>query len=596
MKRSKRILALLTALILCAALSPAAFAEGESYSVQVECSYDQTGARSMLEMVNALRTGEDAWQWDEDGNKQVLEGLEALQYSYDLEEIAMQRAVEVALSFSHTRPDGTACFTCLASSGNRSWGENIAAGYPTPAAAFEGWCEADEPYAGQGHRRNMLEGGFFCIGIAHVIYNGTHYWVQEFSWYDIPGTECSPCDGAQTRRVEVAASSVTGYGTARIETESMTLNAGDSAPAPRASSVLTIQNAWGGKAPTAWVTPDWQSGDENVATVSDGVVTAVGPGKTSLQAEVFGGQTLTAELTVKAVLNPDRTAEVRGASISLNGDIGLNFYVFLPEKLLEDEGACVTLNERTFPVSGADTLDVDGRTAHRFSWAAAAKEMGCRVTLRVYDGEGKQLSLVFQGEDISETGFTYSVRDYLDYVINNVDSLTLVDLAYAMRDYGSCAQLFFQFETDDRAELTDRPGAVQAEELPEPQTNLTEAEASPLLYKGSSLLLRSNTVVHHYFRLKEGAIDDYVFRLNGVEVSPVRYGDFWCVERSDIAAKDLGEQGKLTVFRDGEILFSMDYSPMDYVYKVLRENRGGEELQLLCRALYLYYTAARAYF
>ena len=35
-------------------------------------------------------------------------------------------------------------------------GENIAAAQTTAAEANLGWREDDEPYAGQGHRRNML--------------------------------------------------------------------------------------------------------------------------------------------------------------------------------------------------------------------------------------------------------------------------------------------------------------------------------------------------------------------------------------------------------------------------------------------------------
>ena len=44
-----------------------------------------------------------------------------------------------------------------------------------------GWQEENEPYEGQGHRRNMLSTRFGYIGIGHVVCNGVHYWTQEFN-------------------------------------------------------------------------------------------------------------------------------------------------------------------------------------------------------------------------------------------------------------------------------------------------------------------------------------------------------------------------------------------------------------------------------
>lgn len=49
------------------------------------------------------------------------------------------------------------------------------------STVFNLWKEDNDDYSGQGHRRNMLSSNFTSIGIAHVYYNGCHYWVQEFS-------------------------------------------------------------------------------------------------------------------------------------------------------------------------------------------------------------------------------------------------------------------------------------------------------------------------------------------------------------------------------------------------------------------------------
>ncbi len=110
--------------------------------------------------------------------------LGGLAVNADLTEIAMQRAEEIATQgmygMSHTRPNGQSCFS-LTVNGTSSYAENIAAGQRDANSVFVSWREDNQPYSGQGHRRNML-GDYTTIGIGHVQYNGVDYWVQEFGY------------------------------------------------------------------------------------------------------------------------------------------------------------------------------------------------------------------------------------------------------------------------------------------------------------------------------------------------------------------------------------------------------------------------------
>ncbi len=164
--------------------------------------YQQTEARAVLELVNEFRTGEEAWFWNSDDTTKTeynVEGgtyLGELTYDYALEQIAMQRAVEIVVSFEHTRPNGESCFTCTCD-GVQSYGENIACGtarYMTADFVMDGWKETDEPYAGQGHRRNMLRNGYTAIGVACFEYDGMRYWVQEFGYSVSTVEESDPCN------------------------------------------------------------------------------------------------------------------------------------------------------------------------------------------------------------------------------------------------------------------------------------------------------------------------------------------------------------------------------------------------------------------
>lgn len=87
------------------------------------------------------------------------------------------RAKELVTLFSHTRPNGTRCFTVIDECGI-DWyalGENIAAGQSTPAIVMNSWMNSD------GHRANILSTSFTHIGVGHQTGGGFgNYWVQLF--------------------------------------------------------------------------------------------------------------------------------------------------------------------------------------------------------------------------------------------------------------------------------------------------------------------------------------------------------------------------------------------------------------------------------
>lgn len=152
-----------------------------SYKTKITVTYEQSSARKLLTKINKLRTGQDAWCWDETNTKRVYySNLKKCKYDYGLEKLAMKRAAESAIKFEHIRPNGTSCFTVF---GKRqgATGENMAMGYTTIETVFDGWAEADCYYDGQGHRRNMLNPEAKYVGIGHVKYEGVDYWVQLFS-------------------------------------------------------------------------------------------------------------------------------------------------------------------------------------------------------------------------------------------------------------------------------------------------------------------------------------------------------------------------------------------------------------------------------
>ena len=122
--------------------------------------------------LNEFRTEDNVWQWNADNttktyfNTNDSNKLEPLAWDTALEQTAKVRAKELSQSFSHTRPDGTSCFTAFPD-GYYAKGENIAMGSRLAGTgATELWKETNDMYDKQGHRRNMLNSMFNCVGIA----------------------------------------------------------------------------------------------------------------------------------------------------------------------------------------------------------------------------------------------------------------------------------------------------------------------------------------------------------------------------------------------------------------------------------------------
>jgi hypothetical protein len=120
--------------------------------------------KEMLTLVNQIRK---------------KEGLEPLEYDSSLAGAAQVRAGELLSNFSHTRPDGTSCFSILKeySISYRTCAENIAAGRANPSEVINQWMNSE------GHRKNILNPSFRKMGIGYVKSNEGygHYWVQLFT-------------------------------------------------------------------------------------------------------------------------------------------------------------------------------------------------------------------------------------------------------------------------------------------------------------------------------------------------------------------------------------------------------------------------------
>ena len=103
-------------------------------------------------------------------------GAPPLRFSDDLAASALIRARELPIKFSHTRPNGSKCFTAMAQVGH-ILGENLAGGQTTPQQVVEAWMNSET------HRANILSKDFSELGVVYYYQANSkfkHYWVQHF--------------------------------------------------------------------------------------------------------------------------------------------------------------------------------------------------------------------------------------------------------------------------------------------------------------------------------------------------------------------------------------------------------------------------------
>ena len=288
------------------------------------------------------------------------------------------------------------------------------------------------------------------------------------------------------------------------------------------------------------------------------------------------------------------TVTYTSASISLAGDIGVNYYVRLSEGIVADEGAymqfIVAGQNQIVPLADAVvSTENDGTVTHRFTCKVAAKQMTEEITGQMY---------LSNGEAVGEAK-VYSVKAYCDAAIPIYSQYPayadLVALMKAMLNYGAYSQTQFSYKTDNLAHAgmdTTLP-TITAADVSDYAHGAAGSEAG-ISVASVSLLLESTTTIRFYFDLEAGRnISDYTFYVDGVEAVPVESNGQYYVEKVNVAAKDLDEMVTVTV---GGL--TVRYCGLSYVRQVavLYPAYYSEALINVAKALYAYNQAANAYF
>ena len=280
-----------------------------------------------------------------------------------------------------------------------------------------------------------------------------------------------------------------------------------------------------------------------------------------------------------------------GHSVTLGGDIGVNFYLN-PAVINTYTGAkTVTFswdgNETTVDVPATATAD-----GYKVTRNVVAAQMAHKIKAEVYVGDDKI------GQEY------YSVQDYAEKVYNNPakyvsgKSGQLKALAKAMLNYGAMAQTVFADSLTEAVDLpTDVVGvtdynSVTAENIAAAiKGSASDLDAAAAAFDAefytSSLIYLSRNTLRLYFTPASKTVG----ALNGLDFSGNLSEYYYFKDVENIPAAELDNQQSFIV---NGIEFT--YSALDYAMAVVNSNNMSNAQKDLAKSLYLYNQAANAYF
>ena len=275
-----------------------------------------------------------------------------------------------------------------------------------------------------------------------------------------------------------------------------------------------------------------------------------------------------------------------GHSLSLTGNIGVNFYMELDDAVAADENSYMHFilpngTTQDVTVAQAKTRNISGKTYYVFQCEVAAKEMTDTIKAQMFSG------------DKSGEVYEYTVKDYADYILANTqepDYEKAAPLVKAMLNYGTYSQEYFGHNTDNPAnagldEADKALGDVTVDHSAPVVNNLPDG----VTFEGASLSLESETRLSLYFKnISEAPV---TFKLGDNSIEPVENNGYLQINITGIKANELSNDFVVTIGDSG----SVTYSPMNYCKTVL-DGDYSEKLNNTVKALYKYSQAADEYF
>lgn len=291
----------------------------------------------------------------------------------------------------------------------------------------------------------------------------------------------------------------------------------------------------------------------------------------------------------------DGMGAAAGYTLSLNGDIGVNFYMELADDVADSDSAYMLFTvpdgedtyEKSVKVSDSVQVTDNDSVYYVFRCGVYAKDMVSDIKARIVDG------------DNHGTEHSYSVVEYARYILEHPEIDEYADaaeLVKAMLNYGANSQVFFDNNVANPANASlDADDKVIYDVTADliGKSGFSKALPAGVAFEGSTLSLQSETTLSLFFK----SDSTLSFDCPGRVFESVTSAGYQILRIRNISAKELGDDFTVSVSTvDGQGTIS--YSPMNYCYNVLNNEAYADDTSLrnVVRSIYKYWQAAKYYF
>jgi len=285
---------------------------------------------------------------------------------------------------------------------------------------------------------------------------------------------------------------------------------------------------------------------------------------------------------------------LQGHSVAVGSSFDLKYYLTLSDSVRADSSSYVK-----FTVGGKV------QTAYPATTASGQSVYTCKVSAKELNDTVKA-ELVYKGNsyDIGN----YSVKEYIDTLLVNDTYSSAWDISRAILNYGGYAQQYFAYNTGSLASQGLYAAGQNPVELLG-DSSLTGAikisgKSQPanadFAYIGASLTCKSDMTLKLYFENKSSLTKDEIVKKYNCYVAGSSYslevsatGNVFYMALNIPAANWDGLYTFTIQNRNSSDKIYVEYSPMLYVKTAM--SMQDTKLKNLCKSIYLYNKAAKAY-
>ena len=275
-------------------------------------------------------------------------------------------------------------------------------------------------------------------------------------------------------------------------------------------------------------------------------------------------------------------AILKGASITLDGNIGVNFYANLSSNVAK---AVLSGPSGDVEITDFASLKQPNNT-YKLTYEVNATQANSPITLKCYDINGEQIELVNSNcEPIEGNSFSYSVNDYIADSANYSSDEKLSTLVNALDNYCKAADNYFNGASNVLGKVSDL--SVFDESYNPKYSANTDLLAGCKI----ALVMNSRTAIRVFY---DGDAKSATWNCNQdeehtVQIKSNSYGNYF--EIPNVAANNITDVYYMTI---GDNEKKIICNPLMYGY-LAKTKSTDTKLQALCCALYDYAQAADTY-